>query len=181
MFKFCKQNVSFSLTRTFICPQAVSRLARLLSQFKCRLKWSKVVFVHALCSQFPFAMLSDCCLHKGFAWDLLQWADVKVYVLYRAAQCPARKHCTACLGSICLHGGSTLPAHRNTSSCHILSEIISFIFWTKPTRLQNTEFSWIFKLLLNISLVFQMMDLFLTSYLPPLHSPKHDEIDDLNI
>lgn len=99
-FKFCKQNVSFSLTRTFICPQAVSRLARLLSQFKCRLKWSKVVFVHALCSQFPLAMLSNCCLHKGFAWDLLQWADVKVYVLYRAAQCPARKHCTACLGSI---------------------------------------------------------------------------------
>lgn len=78
--KFCKYDVSFSLARTFIFPQAASRLARLLSQTKCAVKWSKVVFVHFLCFWLPFAMPSKCCLNKGFAQELAYLENVSVYV-----------------------------------------------------------------------------------------------------
>lgn len=61
-------------------PQAASRLARSLSQTKCAVKWSKVVFVHFLCFWLPFAMPSKCCLNKGFAQELAYLENVSVYV-----------------------------------------------------------------------------------------------------
>lgn len=144
----------------------------------------KSCIVRVLCSWLPFAMLSNCCLTKALlrTWFCRQmWKCMFFTGQLNVQHISTVQHAYRQHVSLSSLSRSMLPAHTDTCYCHILSEMFSFIFWTKAARLQNIEFSWISKLLLNVFLVSQMMDLFLSSYLPPLHSPKRVEIDDPHI